>query len=123
MSSEADLRATLAHHDARLDNLSSRMTGVESGLKSLGTDMVAGFQTLGSKLDRVDARPHFEVHKTVSTVLSLAVLFSMVVGGILWVGSSQLAPIAAKVDRHDAAIERLTNSSSWTATTQPAGRR
>lgn len=122
-ASGSDFRATLAHHDARIDNLSSRMTGVESSIKGLGDAMVDQFGQLKSKLDRADARPSFDIHKTVSTVLALAVLFSMVVGGILWVGSSQLAPIAAKVERHDAALERLTNASAWTATTQPVGRR
>lgn len=81
--------ATLAHHDAAIQNLGGRMSGVETGLRTLQGEVHAGFKDLGSKLDRLDSAPKFDFHRTVQTVLALALLFSIVVGGIIWVTITQ----------------------------------
>ena len=112
----AEISQTLAHHEAAIATLGGRMTGVETGLRTLQTEVHSGFaqlsttlHSLDSKVDRFDARPVVDVHKTVSTVTTLAVLFSMVVGGIIWVTTSQFAPIVQSVSDHG---ERLTRAES-----------
>lgn len=122
----------LAHHDAAISALGGRMTGVESGLKTLQGEVHQGFAGMGqtltslnSKFDTLAARPTFDVHKTIGTVVSLAVLFSMVVGGIIWVTTSQFSGVVAEqksfnqtvtktLERHDQQIETL---GKWITTT------
>jgi hypothetical protein len=55
-----------------------------------------GFSALGSKLDKLDSRPQFDFHQTTKTVLSLAVLFSMVCAGIIYITNSQNAAERAR---------------------------
>lgn len=86
-----ELLSTIAHHDAAISSLGGRMEGVEHGLSKLNTEVHTGFHTLSSKLDRMDAAPKFDFHRTVSTVLSISVLFSMVVAGIVWVTTNQFS--------------------------------
>lgn len=68
------------------------------------------------------ARPTFNPHQTISTVLALAILFSMVCGGIIYIVNGQNATAAAeqkhltgRVDKHDQIIERLTAVAGWAA--------
>jgi hypothetical protein len=116
----SDLSKTIAHHDAAITQLGGRMTGVEGGLLTLQGEVHTGFATLGSKLDKLDARPTVNLHESVRTVLSLAVLFSMIVGGIIWVTTSQFAVVVAKVDKHDTEIGRIAERIGWSARVEPA---
>lgn len=113
-----DLSAVLAHHDAAINSLGGRMSSVETGLKTLQGEVHHGFAGLNSKLDRLDARPTFNFHQTIKTVLNLAVLFSLVVGGIVWVTTNQFSGVVAqqkftndalisKLDRHDTVLQSL----------------
>jgi hypothetical protein len=114
----SDLFTTLAHHDAAISTLGGRMTGVESSVRTLQGEVHSGFAGLGSKLDKLDARPTFNFPELVRTVLSLIVIFSMVVGGIIWVTTAQFAGvvaeqrslnanIAARVEKHETVLERI----------------
>lgn len=118
------LLTTLAHHDAEIVNLSARMTGVENSVKTLGDQVSVGFSALTSKLDRLDSAPKIDMHKTIGSVVALAVLFSMVVGGIIYITNSQSAAVIAEqksfngsigrlVEKHEAEIDQLQ---SWSAT-------
>jgi hypothetical protein len=124
MSAPPDITAQLAHHDAAISGLSGRMTGVEQGLKTLQGEVHHGFLSLGSKLDKIDAAPKFDFHKTVSTVLKLALLFSMVVGGIIWVTTNQFSGVVAtqkatndsliaKIERHEGMLEKIAERVGW----------
>ena len=106
-SAPQDVMSTLAHHDAAIENLGGRMSGVESGLRTLQGEVSHGFATitqnintqigaLSSKFDRLDGRPQFNFHETVKTVVSLAILFSMVVGMIIYVTHAQNAAVVAE---------------------------
>lgn len=134
-----DLLQTIAHHDAAITTLSGRMTGVEQGLKTLQGEVHSGFAgiqntmthqigALASKLDRVDARPTFDFHKIVGTVVSIAALFAMVTGGIIWINQSQTAALVAEqkslngqfgkqLEKHE---YRLDQMDQWRATVTPA---
>lgn len=146
MAPPPDITAQLAHHDAAIGALSGRMSGVESGLKTLQGEVHHGFanvthnvnqqigglaQTitgLNSKLDRLDAAPKFDFHKIVGTVVSLAVLFGMVCGGIIYITQSQTAAVVAEqkifnqtvakgLERHE---QQITEINGWRATIIPA---
>ena len=102
MTNATDVSVTLAHHDQAIQHLGGRITGVENGLRTLQGEVHTGFTSiqtsmahqisgLASKLDKIDAQPKFNFHQTVKTVTTLAVLFSMVVAGIIYVQNSQNA--------------------------------
>ena len=116
------------------------MSGVETGLKTLQSEVAHGFTEaaqrmsqeiggLSSKLDKLDAAPKFDVHKTVSTVVSLAVLFSMICGGIIWITTSQFSgmvaeqrgfnsAISSRIDRAEASLSEIKKSvGQWDTTT------
>jgi hypothetical protein len=89
---------------------------------------------LGSKLDKLDARPSFDFHQSVRTVLSLAALFGMVVTGIIWVSTNQFAVfiaeqkgvnanVSARAEKHEALMERIAERVGWTARVETAGGR
>jgi len=116
-----DLVTTLAHHDAAINGLSGRMTGVEAGLNKLQDDVHNGFNgmqqtmtaavgALSSKFDRIEARPSLDVHKVIGSVVSVAVLFSMVCAGIIWITTSQFSGFIAK---QDAINEREKSRNEW----------
>lgn len=130
-----EVASTFAHHEAAISNLGGRMTGVETGLRTLqgevhtgfagiSTNMNAQIGGLASKLDKLDSQPKFDFHKTVSTIVAIAVLFSMICGGIIYITNGQNAALIAEqkafnsnigklVEKHDAEIEALQ---SWTST-------
>lgn len=134
-----DLMQTLAHHDAAINSLGGRMSGVETGLRTLQGEVHHGFAAItqtvntqlgavSSKLDKLDAAPKFDVHRTVGTVVALAVLFSMICGGIIWITTNQFSGVIAeqrsfnglvgqRLDKHEIQIEKLNG---WTTTTSPA---
>ena len=106
-----DLATTLATHDAAITTLGGRMTGVESSVRTLQGEVHSGFSALGSKLDKLDSRPQINFHETTKTVLSLAVLFSMVCGGIIYITNSQSAAERARQEVLNGSLtEKLTKA-------------
>lgn len=110
-----DLIQTIAHHDAAIGQLGGRMTGVESGLRTLQGEVHAGFVTLGSKLDKLDAIPKFDFHQTVKTVSSLVFLFASVVAGIIWIATQQFALTRERVTVMEGEVSQLKERVGWTA--------
>lgn len=107
------LMATLAHHDAQITSLGGRMTGIENSVRTLHGEVHSGFTAINqqisvlvSKIDKMDAAPKFDFHKTVSTVTTIAVLFSMIVGGIIWITTGQFSGAWSKQDAFNAQITR-----------------
>lgn len=102
MSNSVDFSTTLAHHDAAIQHLGGRITGVESGLRTLQSEVHTGFSSiqtamaqqiggLASKLDKLDAVPKFNFHQTVKTVSSLVFMFAAICAGIIYITNSQNA--------------------------------
>lgn len=105
--------STLAHHDAAIGNLSGRLTGVETGLKTLQGEVHSGFaginKTLAatnSKLDKLDAQPRFEITKVLGTVKDFAVLIGACVAAIIWIVTGQFGAVIAKQDQWAQQVER-----------------
>ena len=127
MALPTDITSQLAHHDAAITALGGRMTGVETGLRTLQGEVHHGFAnvtqnvnnqigSLSSKLDKLDGRPQFDFHKTIRTVQSLAVLFAMVCGGIIWITTSQFGNTVEDV-------KRLKEKMEWAVRVEPAEKR
>lgn len=117
------IRTTLDHHDRAIANLGVRMGNVETRLGEIGVKLEAGFDRLTQQMTQ-QRQSAVSLKDAVSVVLSLAVLFSMVVGGIIWVTTSQFSGMIAKqestnaetkarLEKHDAALERLTEFVRW----------
>lgn len=106
MKSPEDFHAVLAHHDAAIHTLGTQMKTLQGEVHLGFSSMTSTLSGLSSKLDRLDARPSIDIHKTVGTIQSLAILFSMVVAGIIYVTSSHTAAQFAKQEMSNAAIEK-----------------
>lgn len=136
VQSASDFRTTLAHHDAQITNLGGRISGVESGLRTLQGEVHTGFanvtqnvtqqinsvaavvNALSSKFDRMDAAPKFDFHRIVGTIVSLAALFAMICAGIIYITTAQTSAVIAeqkaynnqishRVETNEDAIRRL----------------
>lgn len=123
------LISTLAQHDAAINGLSSRIGHVEKTLGDHGTILHTIEKAVTRQDGKLDGRPIFNFHQAVGTVLALAVLFSMVVGGIIWVTTTQFAGVLAKQEainsalndrtsKHEAVIEKLADRVGWVAKTE-----
>ena len=135
MTKPNELLQTLAHHDAAIATLGGRMSGVEGGLNSLQKEMHTGFTAvassiaqLGSQIDKADARPRIDYHKTISSIVAIAVLFSMVVGGIIWITSSQFGVVIAEQKGFNSAIKARVDTvehaiGQWRTRTVEVGRK
>ena len=140
---------TIAHHDAAIGSLSHRITGVETGLRTLQGEVHTGFVGLNTQFSqlgnglsslnsKLDAQPKLNLHQSVSTVLALSVLFSMVVGGIIWVTTNQFAGVVAeqkafnaaiagraekidaRIDKNETSIDKIRETiGHWMTTTEP----
>ena len=140
---------TIAHHDAAIGSLSHRITGVETGLRTLQGEVHSGFtglnvqyanmnNGLSALASKLDAQPKINLHQSVSTVLALSVLFSMVVGGIIWVTTNQFAGVVAeqrafnaaiagradkidtRIDKNETSIDKIRETiGHWMTTTEP----
>lgn len=119
-----ELFKTLATHDAAISTLGGRLSGVETSMHKLQGEVHTGFAALGSKLDKLDARPTFNAHEMVRTVLSIAILFGMVVSGIIWITTGQFGGIVAEQKAHNSAVdEKLKDHSErlrWMPRVEPA---
>lgn len=135
----ADPMATLAHHDAQISALGGRMTGVENQMRTLQGEVHTGFAavqssmnsqigSLASKLDKLDATPKIDFHKTVATITTIAVLFSMIVGGIIYITTGQFAGAWSRQDAFNthmtSRVENLESQTQkvlgWAPVTEPA---
>ena len=117
-----DISGILAHHDAAIGGLSSRMGHVERTLEGHGGLL----QEIRTAVTKNDARPVFNFHQTISTIVAIAILFSMVCGGIIYIVNGQNATAQAeqrnltvRVDKHDQLLERLSAIAGWTAKVEP----
>jgi len=131
MSDNADptpreLLTTLVQHDAAIKGLSGDMAGLKSEVKALDSSVSRGFANLGQELGKLTTanalRPAFDFHKWVATILTLAILFSMVVAGIIYVANAQFSGVMAKQDatndRLAEKLDQLGERVGWIPTTK-----
>jgi hypothetical protein len=103
----------VAHHDAQIDNLTTRMGHVEKTLSAHGTVL----QEIRDVVVKQGARPHFDPRNTIGIVKDLGILFVMVCGGILYLaaGNTQSAMLGSTTeqaiikDRQNMMIKRMEN--------------
>lgn len=116
MATKPDIEQLVAHHDAQLDQLSSRIGTVERTLVDHGHVL----QEIKDAVVKQGARPAFDPRNTIGIVKDLGVVFAMVCAGILYLaaqnGSADVALLkdhekqaAARLDR----MESLVLPSSW----------
>jgi hypothetical protein len=105
-----DLAKTLANHDAAINNLSGRMTGVENGLTALSGDLNKGFSELGSKLVAMEAAKPPSLYIQVRMVAAGIGIFAMAASGIGFLIHAYMAPqvlqVATKADVNSKDVER-----------------
>lgn len=129
-----DLQQKVAYIEAASEEFGRRLTGVERHVQTLQNDMNAGFSALSSKLDKLDARPTFNVHETIRTVQSLGLTVGLVVGAIIWIVNGSFSGMIARQDatnisvqdklkEHSAVLHALGDRVQWTAKIEPAPRR
>lgn len=111
---QANIAGQLAHHDTLIHGLSSRIGHVEKTLSDHGTIL----QDIRVAVTRTDARPQFDLHRSVTTVVSLAVLFGMICAGIIYIATKEFSGLVAeqksfnqavtrRIDRHEQQIDQI----------------
>jgi len=111
---QANIAGQLAHHDTLIHGLSSRIGHVEKTLSDHGTVL----QEIRVAVTRSDAQPRFDIHRAVTTVVSLAVLFGMVCAGIIYISTKEFSGLVAeqksfnqaivrRIDRHETQIDQI----------------
>lgn len=125
-----ELAQTLAHHDAAISNLGTRMSGVENGLQKLQGDVNKGFNDLSGKIEQLNARPKFDFHQTTTTTLNIFLIVGLLLGVVFWINRAELSAVVAeqkgvnsemtaKVDRIEAVIAELAHRVGWVGTVKP----
>lgn len=127
---ERDVHQTVAYLEAGHDDLGRRLGGLEKGFHILQgevhtgfSNIQTGFSDIKSKIESLNARPTVNIHEVVRTVLSLAILFGMVVSGIIWITTGQFGGIVAEQKAHNQAVtEKLKEHSErlqWMPRVEP----
>lgn len=119
--SDSDLARLVQHHDGQLEGLNARVGHVEKTLNGHGMML----QDIKDAVTKQDARPTFDFHQTVSTVTTLAVLFSMVVGGIIYIVTQQNSTFVQTVNANSQDlgkikddVDSLKQKFGWVARTE-----
>jgi hypothetical protein len=73
----------VAHHDAQIDSLNTRMGHVEKTLSAHGTVL----QEIRDVVVKQGARPHFDARNTIGVVKDVGIVFAMVCAGILYLAN------------------------------------
>jgi hypothetical protein len=111
---QANITGQLAHHDNLIHGLSSRIGHVEKTLSDHGTVL----QEIRIAVTRTDAQPKMDFHKLVTSIVSIAALFGMVCGGIIYIATKEFGGliseqksfnqgISRRVDRHETQIDQI----------------
>jgi hypothetical protein len=123
---QANIAGQLAHHDTLIHGLSSRIGHVEKTLSDHG----AILQDIRVAVTRSDAQPRLDIHKAVTTIVSLAVLFGMVCAGIIYISTKEFSGLVAeqksfnqaivrRIDRHETQIDQIN---IWRTTVVRSGK-
>jgi hypothetical protein len=107
MADDREILKQLSHHDAEIKSLGDRMGGVERGLGSLSQNVNHGFSDLSAKFERMNARPVIDLTKIVQTVFYIAVLFSMTLGGVIYVVQTQNAGMTQSLSSSSSDLKEM----------------
>jgi hypothetical protein len=125
-SSDLDL---VAHHDAQIESLNTRMGAVENTLTSHGRVL----QEIKDAVVKQGARPFFDPMRTVSVVKDIGIIFGLVCTGILYLASvnaqatvgANAVELAIVKERERVAVQRIERMESlvlpqsWAGVTKP----
>ncbi|MGD9724516.1 MAG: hypothetical protein AB7U76_25025 [Pirellulales bacterium] len=92
-----------SHHEGMINALSQRMGHVETKLDAHDGKL----DTIIHAVSKHENRPSFDFHKTISSITQIAVLFSMVVGGIIFITTSQFSPMVQVVNRNEERVKKI----------------
>jgi hypothetical protein len=141
MAESRDIHQAVAYLEAGHDDLGRRLGGLEKGFHVLQgevhtgfSNIQSGFSDIKSKIESLNSRPTFNPHEMIRSVLSLAILFGMIVTGIIWITTGQFGGIVAeqraynaavtdKLKEHSEVLRALGNRIQWTARVDPDPRR
>lgn len=123
---QANIAGQLAHHDTLINGLASRIGHVEKTLSDHGSIL----QDIRVAVTRTDAQPRLDVHRAVTTVVSLAALFGMICAGIIYISTKEFSgliseqksfnqAIVRRIDRHEQQIDQIN---IWRTTVVKNGR-
>ena len=119
---DGDYKAQLAHHEAQLDGLNTRMGHVESTLKGHGSML----SEIRDAVTAQKAKPTFDPRSTIGIIKDIGVVFAMVCAGILYLaaqnGSRDLALLQEREAQANKRLERMESlvlPQSWAAVTKP----
>jgi hypothetical protein len=117
-----DYKAQLAHHDAQLGGLTTRMGQVETTLRGHGSLL----SEIRDAVTAQKAKPAFDPRTTIGIIKDTGVVFAMVCAGILYLaaqnGSRDLVLLQereAQANKRLEKMESLVLPQSWAAVTKP----
>lgn len=86
------LSQTLAHHDAAIGSLTARMSGVETGLTTLSTNVSQGFKEVGEKLTGLQATRGPGWGQILTSAGGIVAVLSVIITGVTMIVASTVAP-------------------------------
>jgi hypothetical protein len=138
MAEPRNVDQTVAYLEAGYEDFGRRLSGLEKGFSILQGEVHSGFAAITSKIDQLrahsDAQPKFDLGKIIQGVRDAAILFSMIVGGIIWITTGQFsgtveqqkalnATIVEKLKEDRAAIDALRERTQWLPSTPSVAKR
>jgi hypothetical protein len=138
MTERRNVDQTVAYLEAGYEDFGRRLSGLEKGFSILQGEVHSGFAAITSKIDQLrahsDAQPKFDLGKIIQGVRDAAILFSMIVGGIIWITTGQFsgtveqqkalnATIVEKLKEDRAAIDALRERTQWLPSAPSVARR
>lgn len=123
-SDMSDIKTTLAHHDASIDDLGRRMHGVERGIHNLQgevnhgfSEVSKGFSDLKNAITSIESSRGPGFGRIAGVTAAVLTCVAFLCGGLFWLVSSTMAPDVAKIAKLDADREeefrRLREENEW----------
>jgi hypothetical protein len=108
MAERRNVDQTVAYLEAGYEDFGRRLSGLEKGFSILQGEVHSGFAAITSKIDQLrahsDAQPKFDLGKIIQGVRDAAILFSMIVGGIIWITTGQFSGTVEQQKAHNTAV-------------------
>lgn len=130
MASEGDhrgeysnFRETLVRHDGLIKGLGDKMAGLETKIDAQGA-VLGKIETF---MATSNAKPHLSVGHALSMMVNIAVLFSLVVGGIIYVAHANSGVAEWRLSKLENTMDHVfpapTMASTWVADLTPRATR
>lgn len=115
----SDIKSTLAHHDASIDDLGRRMHGVERGMHNLQGEVSKGFSDIKTAITSIESSRGPGFGRIAGVTAAVLTCVAFLCAGLFWLVSSTMAPDVAKIAKLDSDREeefrRLREESDWKA--------